>query len=155
MAITLDTGSALCYYGAMDKNTNRFLAKVNDTGDCWEWQASISPDGYGYFFLNGKLRQAHRASYELFVGPIPPGLHIDHLCTNRKCVNPQHLEPVTQKENNARTVARITHCPAGHDYSITARYWGKKVVARYCIQCNRDKANARKLRMIEEKSKHD
>lgn len=86
---------------------------------CWEWQGT-SCKGYGYFCINGKNWRAHRYSYEYYVGKIPEGLSIDHLCRNRACVNPEHLEPVTSKENTLRGIgltaqnARKTHCYNGH-----------------------------------------
>ncbi len=82
--------------------SERFLAKIDrsDLDGCWIWTGALDRGGYGLF----KSRQvmAHRFAYELWVGPIAEGLHIDHLCYVRPCVNPAHLEPVTQAENNRR-----------------------------------------------------
>src|SRR5690242_18719570 len=79
----------------------RFLAKikVNPESGCHEWQAYTDRDGYGCFWIKPTNYRAHRVAYELFVGPIPEGLVIDHLCRNRSCVNPAHLEPKTDLEN--------------------------------------------------------
>lgn len=115
----------------------RFLAKVEeDASGCWVWQAHVLPTGYGVFKLRGKMRGAHRVAYELLVGPIPTGLHLDHLCRNRRCVNPEHLEPVTCLENIRRGYwANVTHCPAGHPYSEENTYRSPRG-GRFCRLCN-------------------
>lgn len=80
----------------------RFWDKVDLSGDCWEWTASRNAGGYGQFWLAGTVTLAHRLAYELLVGPIPDGLEIDHLCRNRGCVKPSHLQPVSHTENVRR-----------------------------------------------------
>lgn len=75
---------------------------VNIETRCWEWCGEINRKGYGRLWVGGKRRFAHRAYYEAKYGPIPEGLQIDHLCRNRSCVNPDHLEPVTALENRRR-----------------------------------------------------
>jgi hypothetical protein len=84
-----------------------------DTG-CWEWIASKKSHGYGQFRFRRRNDNAHRVAYILAVGPIPEDLQIDHLCRNRACVNPEHLEPVTAAVNTWRSAQAITHCPKGH-----------------------------------------
>ena len=84
----------------MDRE-DRFWSKVDASGDCWEWTA-CRRNGYGRVGWDASIRQAHRVAYELLVGPIPPGLQLDHLCRNPGCVNPDHLEPVTMQENIRR-----------------------------------------------------
>ncbi len=92
--------------------------EITESG-CWEWTASKYPSGYGAFFDGSRVNGAHRILYELVVEPIPNGLQIDHLCRNRGCINPDHLEVVTPGENTRRgSPARKTHCPQGHEYSL-------------------------------------
>ncbi len=85
----------------------RFISKVKvpptTDVDCWEWTGCITNAGYGQFRLSTTVRiLSHRFAYEYHVGPIPAGLQLDHLCRNRACVSPHHLEPVTARENTAR-----------------------------------------------------
>ena len=103
----------------------RFWAKVNKTDTCWLWTASTI-GGYGAIYAGerlGKNLLAHRVAYEMLVGPIPEGLYLDHLCRVTLCVNPNHLEPVTQRENVLRGEsfmakrARQTECLLGHPLS--------------------------------------
>ena len=89
-------------------------------GGCWPWMAHIHRNGYGKFMVDRVPRMAHRVAFEIARGPIPAGKHLDHLCRTRACVNPAHLEPVSQAENNRRAEsghAAKTHCPAGHEYT--------------------------------------
>jgi hypothetical protein len=90
---------------------------------CWIWTGYIKPEGYGEVHRGGRKMYAHRLSYETFVGPIPEGLQLDHLCRNRACISPLHLEPVTSRENTMRgenwsaKKARQTHCINGHEFT--------------------------------------
>lgn len=91
-------------------NRARFWAKVNKAGPipshtqslgpCWEWMASRNDDGYGEFRLGGRVRKAHRTSYEMVYGEVPDGMDIDHQCRNRACVRPDHLRLATNKQNS-------------------------------------------------------
>lgn len=118
---------------------DRLWSKVDASGICWEWTAYKNPKGYGHFYRAGRWEKAHRVAYELLVGPIPRGLELDHLCRNRACVNPDHLEPVTRKVNNLRGSsptsynARRTECAKGHPFDLSRR--GK----RYCPQCESER----------------
>lgn len=106
----------------MRANTRiNFWEKVVKTESCWNWVGYINKRwGYGYFKLDGKHWRVHRLAYEIVVGDIPTGKQLDHLCKNRLCVNPSHLEPVTNKENVLRgdgltaINARKTECHRGH-----------------------------------------
>ena len=125
----------------------RFWAKVDKSGDCWIWQGSKT-NGYGVCSFMGRHTRAHRVSYELLVGPIPEGLHMDHLCCVRDCVNPDHLEPVTQAENNRRMLHWNTKkdaCPRGHEYDGVA-YRGDGSPFRFCKECARETKRRYKAR---------
>jgi HNH endonuclease len=142
----------------------RFMSKVDKTDTCWLWTRPLNPSGYAYFFLNGKSVLAHRAAYALFVGRIPKGLVVDHVvdrgCVHLHCVNPAHLEPVTQRENvrrgkgaaavaasNRRRAEARTHCLHNHELAVTGVYWetnqrGYRV--RKCAECCRQRSRARR-----------
>lgn len=126
----------------------RFLEKTRSADDgCIEWIGGTNGVGYGTFHAGKKLRTyAHRWSYQYHVGPIPDGMHLDHLCRNPKCVNPEHLEPVTCRENLLRGVgpsalhAAKTHCPAGHPYVGDNLYVHPRKGYRVCRACGRERA---------------
>lgn len=116
------------------------MTEVSPTG-CIEWTGSLYRNGYGQFYPGPNHTPqkllAHRFAYEWFVGAIPDGLDIDHLCRNRKCVNPDHLEPVTRGENVRRAFALTTHCPAGHGYDEANTYVRPGTAHRKCRACMR------------------
>lgn len=97
----------------------RFWAKVDkQQDDCWPWLGWRNHKGYGYLSIDRGKVSAHRLAWTLANGrEVPEGLELDHLCRNRDCVNPDHLEPVTHRENNLRRTRLITHCPSGHEYT--------------------------------------
>ncbi|MEU8682932.1 HNH endonuclease signature motif containing protein [Streptomyces sp. NPDC048611] len=143
-------------YGHHPSTELRFWSKVNKQGPmppqaiapglCWEWTGSKTPGGYGQFWVKPRLVVSHRFAYEQVLGPIPDGLQLDHLCRNRACVNPQHLEPVTQQVNIWRgfsiaTANRLkTHCPHGHPYSAENTYIHPKNNGRICRACARERS---------------
>ena len=120
---------------------------------CWLWTGTKTSMGYGRLYIinqsdNKSVRVlAHRLAYEIFVGPIPDGLTIDHLCRNRPCVNPEHLEAITLQDNILRGIgsaarnAKKTHCPQGHPYDLLNTY----IRANGWRVCHRCKIHTDKL----------
>jgi len=123
---------------------DRLMAKVriSDAG-CWEWLGRRNWAGYGRLTVTSPTRevQTHRLAYELFVGPIPDGMQLDHVCRNRLCCNPKHLEPVTARENQRRGTSPVsanmaaTHCLRGHPLDDDNTYLHKG--RRQCKECQR------------------
>lgn len=106
---------------------------------CWLWTGNTTNTGYGLIYTEQTQRLTHRVAYQLVIGPIPEGLELDHLCNVPLCLNPDHLEPVTQAENARRRGERQMACRrAGHDwndpYNVRIKNGG-----RYCAECDRQR----------------
>lgn len=129
-------------------------ARVYPVTGCLEWTGRLDREGYGTVWIKAglpkpRLCAAHRVSYEVFVGPIPEGLQIDHLCRNRRCINPQHLEPVTGRVNTRRspfTPASInaarTECVNGHAFDEVNTYVNPRTGWRNCRACKNERMRA-------------
>lgn len=130
------------------------MAKTQLLGECWVWTGARDGDKrYGVVRVDGNTRLVHRVAYEEWVEPIPDGLVIDHVamrgCISILCINPAHLEPVTQQENTLRSAiapgavnSRKTHCPQQHEYTTANTYIDKRG-KRYCRACQRDRMRRR------------
>lgn len=140
------------------RQVERFWRSVDQTpGACWAWRGGIVKGGYGRFVARSAAwkpdgHRAHRVAWELLRGPVPAGLQLDHVCRNRLCVNPDHLEIVTNKVNVLRGVspaainARRTHCRNGHAFSVANTRIGRGGGKRICRACSRIRAAIRYAR---------
>ena len=126
-------------YPATMPAADRILARVDRVeGGCWNWLGTTSPKGgYGRMWNDGRHRMAHRVSYETFIGPIPEGLTVDHLCFNGSCVNPDHLRLLSHEENSRIQRKGIaTHCQRGHEFT-PENTWTASGSRRTCKTCAR------------------
>ncbi|MGH7474177.1 MAG: HNH endonuclease signature motif containing protein [Candidatus Methylomirabilales bacterium] len=132
-------------------------------GCCIVWTGSKTSAGYGNVGRKGGTSLVHRLVYEHFRGPVPEGLELDHLCRNRVCCNPDHLEAVTHRENSKRGSAgavnaarqrAITHCPKGHPYDEANTYRSRKG-SRSCRQCGRERWHRWHRRIEKRKGEED
>lgn len=128
----------------------RFWEKVALSDGCWEWTAARGRKGYGVIAITRtRKRYAHRIAYEMVYGPIPARMQLDHLCSNPPCIRPDHLEPVTPRENIMRGCsptainARKTQCPRGHEYA-PPELWIDKEGKRHCLACYRVRRRERR-----------
>jgi HNH endonuclease len=127
---------------------DRLVARSDAVGECVEWSGYRDRQGYGRIRVDGESRLVHRVAWQLFVGGIPDGLTLDHLCRNHACWRPGHLEPVTLAENKARGEspavlnARKTHCARGHEYTPENTIYLSRG-GRVCRECNRQRQAAR------------
>jgi len=128
---------------------------------CWQWTGAKDNRGYGNVKIQGHVRKAHRVVYEWLRGPIPAGLEGDHLCRNRACVRPDHIELVTHAENGQRGDGSWmsgerqrgkTRCLQGHEYTPANTYIQPSTGGRCCRACDREKKAA--LRATRRRAKH-
>jgi hypothetical protein len=118
----------------MERNTRESIEARVDRQDCWLWLGQ-SRSGYGQVNFDGAIWRVHRLFYSWHVGPLEQGMVIDHLCGNRSCCNPAHLEQVTNAENLARAASRRTACRNGH---ATAEFRRRAPNGdTYCLMCHR------------------
>lgn len=151
----LKYGDALTVKKDPDRTVEeRFWPRVNkngpvpeqrpEIGPCWVWTGTKLSSGYGIISIDGRTHRTHRLAFEWLVGEIPEGLEIDHLCRNRACCRPTHLEPVTGAVNIRRGVSpwgvnsRKTECPQGHPYSTENTYI-TPAGGRVCRICARER----------------
>lgn len=137
----------------------RFWSKAEIGPGCWLWKAHRTPRGYGYFWKDGRLVPAHRVAYELTNGPIKQPLVIDHLCRNPQCVNPAHLELVSQAVNIKRGMqyattanSKKTHCLHGHSLTAENLAQGQRG-RRQCKTCRRLRDRKRRAALAKAKGR--
>lgn len=129
------------------------ISQLKPVGDCLEWQGYVEPKGYGTITRNKKSKRVHRCTYEMVKGKIKKGLVLDHLCRNKICVNPDHLEPVTDGVNVLRGIglaakyARRNKCKHGHLFNESNTYFEPNKKARRCRKCKALAAAKKRLEL--------
>lgn len=133
----------------MRAETERFWEKVDKTETCWNWTAYLDKDGYGTYTISpGRTVRPHRYAYEMLVGPIPPGMVVDHLCHNRRCCNPDHLSVTTNEANVRRALGRqySLYCLRGHElFGVNIRVRNGE---RTCKVCERERGARRRGTLV-------
>ena len=140
--------------GVIERFENKYIPEPNS--GCWLWLGCLTgSQGYGYFCVKRHRMRAHRYSYELYKGPIPDGMVIDHLCRVPSCVNPDHLEAVTQKVNmqrGSRMGKRVPFCSKGHPRSGENLYISPNSGQYVCRECVRNSVRKYQKRKRDEQS---
>ena len=131
--------SNLLNYNAIEELSDRFWDRVNKTDSCWLWMGKID-DGYGRFFIGGKYYLVHRMAYVVLKEKLQENTQVDHLCKVRNCINPDHLEEVTSKENTRRGLSGKFNtdpnkCVNGHDYDRLLDGKAEGSVYLVCSKC--------------------
>ena len=122
---------------------DRTIEKIDASGDCWVWTGSRGSHGYGQVSIGNRPALAHRVVWGLLVGPIPNGMQVDHLCRVRHCVNPDHLQIVTQAENIRRGASKAMiaslsrRCKRGHSLAAMPATWNATDRKSWCPTCSR------------------
>lgn len=133
----------------------RFWSKVSKTEACWNWTGTTSDSGYGLLSVNGAQQRAHRFAWEMLVGDIPEGIHIDHRCMNKACVNPAHLRHASHKQNSEHLALRATNKSGYRGVSFSAHknkwkvqvsHFGRNINGGYFNDVHEAAAAARELR---------
>ncbi len=137
-----------------EKDKERFHLSYVFIDDCWIWIRSKVTGGYGGFQVNGQNRRAHRVSYELAYGvTLTPDQFLHHICKNKDCVNPEHLEIVSQLTHTDSAIygnKEKTHCPYGHEYTPGNTHWNRNGKSRECYQCKLHRQQRQYLRKTQQ-----
>jgi len=140
-------------YNSIEELPDRFWNKIEKTDSCWLWKGSLW-DGYGRYAINRKLYLVHRMAYAVLKQKLGDNTQIDHLCRVKTCVNPDHLEEVSKKENIRRGISRVYNtdlslCPRGHEYDVEKPSKAGTLI-KYCTTCRKEKYLERKQKKAEQ-----
>jgi hypothetical protein len=141
--IIVKGGRTWKYVTPLDRFEAKYIPEPNS--GCWLWTGASNRAGYGMMMINYRTILAHRFSYQTFKAPLNEFLVLDHLCRNRCCVNPDHLEQVTQSEN-ARRIELSSECSRGHPWTVESTWFNPRNGWRQCRKCNLISQKATQLR---------
>ncbi len=140
------------FWAKVNKSSGVFKLVQGEQSECWTWQSSMLPKGYGTTKYKGKGIAAYKLAYMLSIGPVPDGLELDHLCRTRRCVRPDHLEPITHLENIRRGICANREkatCLKGHPFDVI-----RKSGKRDCSVCHKALVRAYHLRKKQEREQN-